>query len=150
MTSRRSSGSMRAESEVEPTRSENITVTWRRSALSWAFGSIDAGCGDVGTAPISSAIARNIFRRCPTKLFKVLIGQVAKDGGVDVALGKALRVLGHAERLEPVHNLRHRGPSSRIYRGLTALLDQGDREFSRQFPGGVDRLTEPAKQMPFA
>ena len=32
MTSRRSSGSMRAESAVEPTRSENITVTWRRSA----------------------------------------------------------------------------------------------------------------------
>ena len=51
---------------------------------------------------------------------------------------------------EPVHNLRHRGPSSRIYRGLTALLDQGDREFSRQFPSGVDRLTEPAKQMPLA
>ena len=32
MTSRRSSGSMRAESAVEPTRSQNITVTWRRSA----------------------------------------------------------------------------------------------------------------------
>ena len=32
MTSRKSSGSMRAESAVEPTRSENITVTWRRSA----------------------------------------------------------------------------------------------------------------------
>src|SRR6476659_1379442 len=34
MTSRRSSGSMRADSAVEPTRSENITVTWRRSARS--------------------------------------------------------------------------------------------------------------------
>ena len=34
MTSRKSSGSMRAESAVEPTRSENITVTWRRSAVS--------------------------------------------------------------------------------------------------------------------
>ena len=33
MTSRKSSGSMRAESAVEPTRSENITVTWRRSAI---------------------------------------------------------------------------------------------------------------------
>ena len=30
---------MRAESAVEPTRSENITVTWRRSAVSWGFGS---------------------------------------------------------------------------------------------------------------
>src|SRR5215831_2924380 len=32
MTSRRSSGSIRADSAVEPTKSENITVTWRRSA----------------------------------------------------------------------------------------------------------------------
>ena len=31
--------SLRAESAVEPTRSENITVTWRRSAVSWAFAS---------------------------------------------------------------------------------------------------------------
>ena len=37
-----------------------------------------------------------------TKLFEVLIGQIAKDGGVDVTLGKALRVLGHAELFEPV------------------------------------------------
>ena len=34
MTSRRSSGSKRADRAVEPTRSENITVTWRRSARS--------------------------------------------------------------------------------------------------------------------
>src|SRR6516225_4621762 len=34
MTSRRSSGSMRADSAFEPTKSENITVTWRRSARS--------------------------------------------------------------------------------------------------------------------
>jgi hypothetical protein len=34
MTSRGSSGSMRADRAVEPTKSENITVTWRRSAVS--------------------------------------------------------------------------------------------------------------------
>src|SRR6476469_5584633 len=34
MTSRKSSGSMRPDSAVEPTKSENITVTWRRSARS--------------------------------------------------------------------------------------------------------------------
>ena len=34
-----SSGSMRADSAVEPTRSENITVTWRRSATSCGFAS---------------------------------------------------------------------------------------------------------------
>jgi len=44
------------------------------------------------------------------KVFEVLIGQVAKHGDVDVALGKALRVLGHAELFEPVRNLLHRGP----------------------------------------
>ena len=99
---------MRAERAVEPTKSENITVTWRRSAVSGVFGSANAGCGKVGAAPGSSAIARNIFER-DTKLFEVLIGQVAKDGGVDVALGKALRVFGHAEFFEPVCNLLHRG-----------------------------------------
>ena len=43
MTSRKSSGSMRADSAVEPTRSENITVTWRRSARSsgCALGALD-------------------------------------------------------------------------------------------------------------
>ena len=45
-----------------------------------------------------------------TKLFEVLIGQVAKDGGVDVALGKALRVLGHAELFEPIRDLLHLRP----------------------------------------
>jgi len=34
---------MRAESAVEPTKSENITVTWRRSAVS-----LEAGSGAVG------------------------------------------------------------------------------------------------------
>ena len=63
---------------------------------------------------------------------------------------KRCRVLGHAERFEPVRNLLHRGPPRRSYRGLTALLDQGDREVFRQFPGTVHRLTEPAKQVSLA
>ena len=41
MTSRMSSGSSRADIAVEPTRSQNITVSWRRSAAS-GFG---AGSG---------------------------------------------------------------------------------------------------------
>jgi Rap1a immunity proteins len=45
MTSRRSSGSIRADSAVEPTRSENITVTWRRSAVSWCFDAVSVDCG---------------------------------------------------------------------------------------------------------
>ena len=44
-----------------------------------------------------------------TEFFEVLIGQVGQDRGVDVVLGKALGVLGHAELFEPVGNLVHRG-----------------------------------------
>jgi hypothetical protein len=62
-----------------------------------------------------------------TKLFEVLIGQVAKDGGVNVALGKALRVLGQAERFEPVRNLLHRGHQADF--SLPALLDRQHTEF---------------------
>ena len=39
---------MRAESAVEPTRSENITVTWRRSARS-------SGCGVRTACPLSAS-----------------------------------------------------------------------------------------------
>ena len=45
---------------------------------------------------------------------------------IDSVLGKALGILGHAEFCEPVRNFLHHGPFSRIYRGLTALPDQGD------------------------
>ena len=58
---------MRAESAVEPTKSANITVTCRRSAVSWAFGSALATCSVVGgVAPLSSPMAASILRRCPT------------------------------------------------------------------------------------
>ena len=62
---------MRADSAVEPTKSENITVTWRRSAVSCNLtGTADA----VAAAAISGAllsvasrlrIARSILRRSP-------------------------------------------------------------------------------------
>src|SRR5262252_9120681 len=48
MTSRKSSGSMRAESSVEPTKSQNMTVSCRRSAAS-------ARGGDDGTAGAGAA-----------------------------------------------------------------------------------------------
>ena len=81
MTSRKSSGSMRADSAVEPTRSENITVTWRRSAVGSTATEIDGGIAAVkigagltsgvadgaASALPNAAIARNIFRRCPSE-----------------------------------------------------------------------------------
>src|SRR6516164_8477071 len=48
MTSRKSSGSIPVESAVEPTRSQNITVSWRRSAVS-VRGEGD-GAGGAGAA----------------------------------------------------------------------------------------------------
>src|SRR5262249_35592171 len=72
------------------------------------------------------------------KLLEILIGQMTEDGGIDVALAKTLGVLGHTEFLEPVLNLLHRGPPSRIYRGMTEVLDQGH--------SIVRRCTKQAKQ----
>ena len=68
------------------------------------------------------------------KLFEIPIGQMTEDGGIDVVLGKAPGVLGHAEFFEPVLNPLHRGPSSRIYRGLTELLDLATESLSDKFP----------------
>src|ERR1700722_18533172 len=47
MTSCKSSGSMRPASVVEPTRSENITVTWRRSCAEARFQTIHHYAVDV-------------------------------------------------------------------------------------------------------
>ena len=62
---------MRADRAVEPTKSENITVTWRRSARSsgGALGAV-AGRRQQGALPPVSvrraAIASSSLRRCPT------------------------------------------------------------------------------------
>ena len=140
MTSRRSSGSMRAESAVEPTRSENITVTWRRSAVSCGLrlGSRSGGLRCAGLAPASSLIARRALsadaQASDADLFEVLIGQIREDRKIDAVLGKALRVLGHAELFEPVRNL----PASRplppapFYRA--ELLDRATESLTDKLP----------------
>ena len=62
---------MRADRAVEPTKSENITVTWRRSAVSLATHPWPSG---VPTAPDAAfavvsrfAIARSNLRRWPSR-----------------------------------------------------------------------------------
>ena len=64
---------MRAESAVEPTKSENITVTWRRSARSsgGALGALDVVAASTeGALPLASlrraAMASSSFTRCPS------------------------------------------------------------------------------------
>src|ERR1700730_3244585 len=54
MTSRRSSGSKRTESGVEPTRSQNITVSWRRSAPSARGAAAGGGTGWWGASTTRS------------------------------------------------------------------------------------------------
>ena len=50
-----------------------------------------------------------------TKIFQILIGQVAKDREIDAVLGKALGVLGHAEFFQPVRDLLHRTAPTRAF-----------------------------------
>ena len=61
-----------------------------------------------GAASASSAIAHasSSMSKRDTKLFKVLIGQIAEDGGVDVILAKRARTR-TCRAFEPVGNLLH-------------------------------------------
>src|SRR5262249_41756677 len=56
MISRMSSGSRRAERAVEPTRSQNITVSWRRSAEGVGCARAGAVTAGVAVAPAPSAV----------------------------------------------------------------------------------------------
>ena len=41
-------------------------------------------------------------------IFEVLISQMRECRNINPVLGNALRILGHAERFEPIRNLLHR------------------------------------------
>ena len=112
-TSCRSSGSRRVESAVEPTMSQNITVSWRRSA-SWRgprrLGAAGVGGGwPVGRrrgrrGALRAAIARSRRLRSPSEtpeLDQIGLGQVGQDVEVDVAA-----------RRRPRRSGRDQGPSS--------------------------------------
>ena len=60
---------MRAESPVEPTKSENITVTWRRSAMS-----ILAAAGGAEAAALGeSVVLSTVFKSRVSGLFGDLL-----------------------------------------------------------------------------
>jgi hypothetical protein len=126
---------MRAERAVEPTRSENITVTWRRSAKSGGRG--DGICRSrptdsrrcvfldvVQIGNRTQELAAMTERHHPD-LFEILIVQITQNRKIDVILTKALRILLNAEPFEPVRNLLHRGHQ----RSSCALTSLGCREF---------------------
>ena len=71
MTSRKSSGSMRAERAVEPTRSENITVTWRRwSKAKSAEGQVVLLSGEpgIGKSRLTAALLERLAAEPHTRL----------------------------------------------------------------------------------
>ena len=112
MTSRKSSGSMRAESAVEPTRSENINrdLATLGGVLRLWLGSgggsrrcwSRAGHLGDGSQHLSAVPEQN------ADVLQVLIGQMSEYREINSVLSKTLSVLGHAELFEPVCNLLHR------------------------------------------
>src|ERR1700732_240044 len=117
---------------VESTKSQNITVTCRRSPMAavgggatganWAgsvvWGSLASTSGGKGSDadgdfPGSSATAAGIFSAVPKQtaaVLEVLIGKMGKDRDVDAVLRECAGVLGQAEPCEPIGYFLHRRP----------------------------------------
>ena len=140
MTSRRSSGSMRADSAVEPTKSENITVTWRRSARSSgeALGVLDVVAASAeGALPLASvrraAMASSSLQPVPdcrdAKLLQGLVRQARKDRLVYLVLAECRLVLSEAQAPQPDHNVHDGAPQS----GVARIICRG----SEGVQGGV-------------
>ena len=121
---------MRAESAVEPTRSENITVTWRRSARSsgWALGALDAVAASTeGALPLASlrraAMASSSFTAVPNrrdaKLLQGLVRQARKNRLVYLILAECRLILPEAQAPQPDHNV-HDGAHNRWWRASSA------------------------------
>ena len=126
---------MRAESAVEPTKSENITVTWRRSARSsgWALGALDVVAASTeGALPLASlrraAMASSSFTRCPSerdaKLLQVLVRQARENRLVYVILAECRLVLPEAQAPQPDHNVHNARPQS-VAGHIMVRLDEG-------------------------
>ena len=96
---------------IEPTKSENITVTWRRSAVSWGFGSTPpAGLCFDAYAPGSSAIAASILRRCPSETPIFSRSASVKWRSTETSISFSANRCACCPRLlfQPVCNLLHR------------------------------------------
>src|SRR6516162_10149351 len=124
MTSRRSSGSRRAESSVEPTRSQNITVSCRRSAsartgASGGRGGWDLGaeCGNRGeqSAPVPD--------EGDAEVPQVVGGQLRQHRGVDRVVAKPRFVLLQAETVEPGCDVHPRLPAAVTCRAALTLQE---------------------------
>jgi hypothetical protein len=87
MTSRRSSGSTRAERVFEPTKSENITVIWRRSA---------ASCGQRVRQPEGAGFGKRVISFSTNCLRRVAELAAEKAGwGRQLPKGHGLGIAAH-------------------------------------------------------
>ena len=112
---------MRVESAVEPTRSENITVTWRRSAVSRGDVSIAEGASSGGAfalasapkAAIASSSLQPVPNCCDAKLLQGLRRQAREDRFVNLVLAECRLVLSEAKAPQPNHNVHDDAPAGR-------------------------------------
>ena len=108
---------MRADRAVEPTKSENITVTWRRSARSSgeALGALDVVASVSGRRlyrPHRYAEQqwhRGVSRRCPSAVtpssFRSSCRQAREDPFVDLIVAECRLVLLEAQAPQPDRNI---------------------------------------------
>ena len=119
MISRRSSGSRRADSAVEPTRSQNITVTWRRSAASWEVcRKRRIGCG-YRVAQRGDGIEQLAAMPdgADAKLFQVLRRQTRQDRVVDRIVAERRLILFETKAPQPTSKF-HRDVSTSTWRAM--------------------------------
>src|SRR5262249_7260935 len=150
MTSRRSSGSIRAERAVEPTMSENITVTWRRSAAVSLVGAgtvedISEGVGSGFVPERKPTIASSSLRRSPTAATpKSLRSSAVSFGRTAASTLLSRNTFSYSSR----PRLRSHPPTS-----MMGLPDEGDDDLGqRACPGECCRLFafgDPYPAVPF-
>ena len=129
MTSRKSSGSSRADSAVEPTRSQNITVSCRRSASARcppACGGDAAEAAAARWVPPSAAIAARSLRRWPTEVNpdpdQVLRRQLRQHFAIDLVVAESGLVFFQTQAAQPgcrcpkLPRFRRNGISLQLYR----------------------------------
>ena len=108
-----------AESAVEPTRSTNITVSWRRSACGAGEGRSRAAASSGGTAACRGKLAiaarsRAMADRGDPDLLQVLGVRLLSRLGVDVVVAERLLVPPQAQPAQPSPDVHRLVPHDRV------------------------------------
>ena len=127
---------MRADRAVEPTKSENITVTWRRSARSsgCALGAAGRGRCVNGGRLAARVVTQSrdgveqlhaVPNRGDAKLLQGLVRQARKNRLVYVVLAECRLVLPEAQAPQPDHNVHEWRPQSWVVRIIICWVREG-------------------------